>query len=222
MTALLISVLLFLPSAASAKDPLGTISGQVLTQDGKPAKGYIVSVIQAPPQGSPRSSDTLQVVSRTKTDEKGRYRLEKISPGQYLVLGGPIERPTYYPGTLAAGEARPIEVKAGATISNIDFTMTVALSQPNSTLSFGPVNGCVFHDGAAPIIFHLQLVIDVDGVPSKIKVTHGGNAKLREAVKKSVAGWHFRPGTENGRPVKVKVTMELTVQCRKDNEGVEP
>jgi hypothetical protein len=221
MRSLLVSILLFLPSLAWAKDLVGTISGQVLTQDGKPAKGYVVSAIQAPPQGS-SSSETLRVVSRAKTDDKGHYRLEKILPGQYLVLGGPLERPTYYPGTLAAGEAKSIDVKPGATVSKIDFTMTAALPPAKLTLSFGPANGCVSNYGAAPMVFLVQLILDVDGVASNIKVIRGDNPTLREAIKKSVGGWRFRPATENGRPIKAKVTMEVTVWCKKDNEGVEP
>ncbi|MCU1327953.1 MAG: TonB family C-terminal domain protein [Bryobacterales bacterium] len=55
----------------------------------------------------------------------------------------------------------------------------------------------------------LSAVIGVDGTPSEIQVVQGLGKGLDEKAMESVAQWRFQPGTYDGKPVAVKVRMEV-------------
>jgi TonB family protein len=63
---------------------------------------------------------------------------------------------------------------------------------------------------------HLQAVIDTEGKPTDIKVvrsldpTYGLDANAVAAFE----AWRFKPGTREGKPVPVLVTVELTFRLR--------
>ncbi|HEX6364238.1 MAG TPA: TonB family protein [Albitalea sp.] len=63
---------------------------------------------------------------------------------------------------------------------------------------------------------HLQAVIDTEGKPTDIKVvrsldpTYGLDANAVAALE----AWRFKPGTREGKPVPVLVTVELTFALR--------
>ncbi len=57
---------------------------------------------------------------------------------------------------------------------------------------------------------YVECVIDVGGVPTGCKVTHGSNhPSLREAALRCVKGWRFKPLTVRARPA--PALAELTV-----------
>jgi TonB family protein len=58
-------------------------------------------------------------------------------------------------------------------------------------------------------IVTLSAVIGVDGTPSEIQVVQGLGNGLDEKAMESVAQWRFQPGTYDGKPVAVKVRLEV-------------
>jgi hypothetical protein len=65
------------------------------------------------------------IISQTKTDDSGRYRLEGILAGNYLVIEGALEAPTYYPGVIPRKNATIVVVAEGAALTGIDFQVVV-------------------------------------------------------------------------------------------------
>jgi formylglycine-generating enzyme required for sulfatase activity len=98
----------------------GTITGQVIGLDGKPASGLRVAVALADRDGRV-SSD--QLISITKTDESGHYRLNEVAPGRYGILAGPVTSPTYYPGTLDVAGAKIVAIGQGSRTAGLDFAL---------------------------------------------------------------------------------------------------
>ena len=109
----------------------GVVSGQIQTQDGKPATAVRVAAIPAPPPGV-RPQDGIQYyvapppVRVTQTDDQGRYRLANIPPGRYLIAAGLVGLATYYPGQIDALLASVVTVAADAP-SNVDFKLVTPL-----------------------------------------------------------------------------------------------
>jgi hypothetical protein len=63
------------------------------------------------------------LTSLAETDEAGRFRIENIPPGNYYIVAGRVDQPTYYPGTAEIRGGRLIAVAAGETVSGIDFSV---------------------------------------------------------------------------------------------------
>ena len=56
----------------------------------------------------------------------------------------------------------------------------------------------------------LSLVVDESGNPIDIKVIRPLGLGLDEMAIKAVSQWKFKPGTLNGKPVKVQAQIEVT------------
>jgi len=98
--------------------------------------------------GARRAGNGSIVLARlAQTDKDGRYRLEDVPPGRYFIAAGPIDSPTFYPGTLLQNEARVISItQDGPSLSEIDFSLslTAALTSNgvNPTPQFSQQNPC--------------------------------------------------------------------------------
>ena len=57
------------------------------------------------------------------TDQEGRFILEGIRPGRYVVVAGWVDLPTYYPGTQDLKEAMILTIEPGVRVVAIDFTI---------------------------------------------------------------------------------------------------
>jgi protocatechuate 3,4-dioxygenase beta subunit len=107
-----------------AKQPTASITGKV-TVGGKPAAGVIITLTESNPDSLRRSGGrySSDQMVKTTTDEEGRYRLENIAAGRYLINPfAPaliIENERYT--TSAPG--RIINVNDGEARENIDFTL---------------------------------------------------------------------------------------------------
>src|SRR6185295_1345833 len=118
MARLLIAALFLLQSSTN-----GVITGRLTTAGGAPASGTRVAL--RPVSDTPPSSDSVQV-SISETDAAGRYRLDNVPPGRYLITAGQVGRPTFYPGTLVSDDAAVIAVRASETVNVPDFTLQSA------------------------------------------------------------------------------------------------
>ncbi|HZI50446.1 MAG TPA: carboxypeptidase regulatory-like domain-containing protein [Terriglobia bacterium] len=98
----LILIISLLQVATQAQNDKGSVSGRVLSTDGKPAAGVRVAAVVAPEQGTGNPTNVTggpTLLSLAQTDNEGSYRLENIPPGRYYITAGLVDLPTYYPGT---------------------------------------------------------------------------------------------------------------------------
>jgi len=171
MKALLLITALFIQGLQSQTP--GVVTGRLLSKDGSPAPGVRVSAMVVPDGNTPST-----LVSSAETDTAGRYRLENIPPSRYYITAGLVEQPTYYPGVAALSGATAIEVSAGRTISDINFTMAI----PAGVVVRGRVVGLPAQ--SAPVV-------------QRISMNSPGNLPL-DGVLKPDGGFEFtkvRPGT---------------------------
>ena len=116
------TVTIELPRAAA-------ITGQVRDEGAAPRRGVSVSVMRKVDGG------TMQPPARPAvTDDLGRFRVDGLVPGDYLVLASPPAPgardisllPTYYPSVTDRQAAIAIPLAAGATAANVAITMISA------------------------------------------------------------------------------------------------
>ena len=60
----------------------------------------------------------------------------------------------------------------------------------------------------------LECVVQPDGTIGEVRVTKALNPGLDQEAIKAVRQWRFKPGTKDGKPVPVLVTLELTFTLR--------
>jgi hypothetical protein len=123
MPFLLIALMLFTQAR-----PLGVLTGQIRHTDGTPAPGVRVALVL-----EKDASEPIQNIS--VSDAQGRYRIEGIEPGSYLITMGARVSPTYYPGVRNIADARPVRIAAGETMLMID------LQSPKPVRATGRISG---------------------------------------------------------------------------------
>jgi hypothetical protein len=152
----------------------GVVAGTLRGIDGKPAAHVRVGVMPIPEVGQElKGSDTL--VNLGQTDDAGRFLLEEVLPGRYYIVAGRLDSPTFYPGVLEIDEARTIEVRAMATVHDVDFEVMVS----SATFSDVSVTGrIVLNRVNAP----MPPIITIQG--SRVNPSPGlrGQALLPEVV----------------------------------------
>jgi len=107
------------------------VTGRVITVDGTGLAKAKVQLIPVDAQPS-RLGDDL-----TFADQNGRFSLEKIAPGRYLLgvnlASSPDKetpfQPTYYPGTTDRSKATVIEISLGGETSGIEIRMPPRLTE---------------------------------------------------------------------------------------------
>jgi hypothetical protein len=98
----------------------GTASGIVRGPDGKPAAHIRVAAVTLPETPGDRTGTALS--SQTETDEQGRYVLQGIPQGRYMIAAGRVDTPTYHPGTRDMSRATLISVSPGVALAALDFS----------------------------------------------------------------------------------------------------
>jgi hypothetical protein len=121
MFLLFVSILLAIQGIPLNARDTGTVSGVLRNVEGKPAAKVRVAAL-ARPEGmdSPVGS---ALASIAETDENGRYRLESIPPGQYYIVAGRIQVPTFYPGASKMTDGAVVRVAPGAVLAGMDFIL---------------------------------------------------------------------------------------------------
>jgi hypothetical protein len=104
------------------------VSGQVFDSKGVPVALLRLELLTDP--GDPAGAISLnKSFFETTTDASGRFVLNGVSPGRYLlgsnIIGGHTSSvpPTYYPGQRSRNGAYPIQVNLGEAVSNLRFTL---------------------------------------------------------------------------------------------------
>ncbi len=149
--------------------PQAVVTGRIVDQDGNPVNALHVQLVR---REFENSKYAYKVVGQAQkdTDEQGRFRLEGLEPGAYLLGTSSIVDPadrrvnadrgyaaTYYPGTQARAEAKPIVLRAGddftadMTVKSERFqevTVAFAWDKPWNTGSIGTgLTGDSLRDG---------------------------------------------------------------------------
>jgi hypothetical protein len=117
--AILVLILALIQGIPIAPQAGGAVSGVLRNAEGKPAARVRVSA-----RAQQDSTASVALASLAETNEDGRYIIENIPPGQYYIVAGSIDRPTYYPGTQDMAAAKAIQVTAGARLSGFDFAVS--------------------------------------------------------------------------------------------------
>jgi TonB family protein len=60
----------------------------------------------------------------------------------------------------------------------------------------------------------LECVVKTDGTIGDVEVTTSLDAGLDQEAIKAVKQWRFKPGTKDGKPVPVLITLEMTFTLR--------
>jgi hypothetical protein len=118
----------------AAQQP-GTISGVLRNADGRPAVGARVSAL-AKPDSPTEAADLFDLSSIAQTDEQGRFRLENVPPGEYYIIAGRVDVPTYFPGTSQITAGTIVKVAPAASIGGIDFSMSDSSIRTAATDTF--------------------------------------------------------------------------------------
>jgi hypothetical protein len=117
--------------------PDGVITGRITDQDGDPVAGSQVSALRSSYIQGRRQ---MVILAATVTDDQGNFRIPNLPPGRYHLSArppipgaagdggdrnGPHEAnvPTYYPNSLDAANASPLNVMAGAELQGIDIRL---------------------------------------------------------------------------------------------------
>ena len=58
-------------------------------------------------------------------------------------------------------------------------------------------------------VVKISTIVTSLGLPSESRVTHGLNAEEDRTALEALKQWRFQPGTKEGKPVNVRVTIEI-------------
>jgi len=110
---------------------LSTLSGAITDEYGDPMEGVGVEVLQVRYEGGRRW--LMPAGPARLTDDRGRYRLYGLLPGQYVVSAAigqvtsddlPGYGRAYFPGTPNAGNAQYVTVGFAQDLASVDFSMS--------------------------------------------------------------------------------------------------
>jgi hypothetical protein len=206
MKAVLLGFILFTQGITQAPADSGTVTGIVRTSSGAPATGVRVSAMARPSIPADAAAE-VSTSSLTQTDDQGRYRLENIPPGSYVIAAGRVALPTYYPATLDMSKGTAVSIAASAVVTNINITMDDASIRPSDSATDvsdvagltlpvqvrmeGDAKQPVFADGRSVMI---RFTRTKDGAISESPL----NASiLNLPVPNSLPGYEYRVTVEN-------------------------
>jgi hypothetical protein len=201
---LLMTVLLIVSAAApqSNNNRGGAISGRVVDSDGRPLAGVSVATFPGQyfyipvdyPDGRHEMSHTSAVGAGTlgaaTTNDRGEYRLEYRPAGEYFLCVSGRNMPscsedstgaTFFPGTTEPSQSRPVNVRAGSDLS--DVNIVVQTSAPRGVSISGTLLG---GDGKIASAYKTTFYL----VPTRLQepVNGRGVLSLKNAVSDSDAG----------------------------------
>jgi len=123
MITALLTAFLAIQGVPPAAQQGGTIAGILRNADGRPAVGARVAAL-ARPESQLEAAAAADLSSIAATDEQGRYKLEDIPPGQYYIIAGRVDVPTYYPGTSQMSSGTVVKVAPGVALEGLDFAIS--------------------------------------------------------------------------------------------------
>jgi hypothetical protein len=181
-------IALFLMRQVSAAPPengaSGVVEGVVRTAAGNPAAGVRVTAVVPPPADGDVSSNAT-MASIAQTDAEGRYRLEKIPPGQYYISAGRVDVPTYYPGTIQLLRGTIVTIRPGTVTPEISFVLDDASVGRSEQGQRGASRQAAYNQpplGDGPVGLTVEVTIQVEG-GGKVPVFGGNYYSVLRLVK---------------------------------------
>jgi hypothetical protein len=116
MTRILLALVFLQVVATPLQDRTGAVIGRVRVDDGTPVAAIRVAVRRV--ADVTNGDKVLESISLT--DATGRYRLDNIAPGRYLVVVVRNGAEIYSPGVADAARAAVVEVRASSTVEAPD------------------------------------------------------------------------------------------------------
>lgn len=203
---------------------LGSISGVLQDATGQPARRIWIEII--------RAADHKPLgIDRGLTDDQGRYRIQAVPPGKYLLgvhlksppsgskyLWKPFER-SYYPGTRAVEAALPITVASAQAITAADWKLGLPLQKRE-------IRGLVLGPEGKPVS-SVYVALKADGYDQNADLsptTNRGEFSLEAltgisySVQAATEAWHCHriPVPNSDAPVTIKLDRpgKNCGQCR--------
>jgi hypothetical protein len=108
----------------------GVITGRVSDENGDPVQGATVSLMRLQFANGRRT--LVDAGQGRRTNDLGRFRLFGVQPGRYALVASaattgafrlPGYAPTYYPGSLAAGDAQLVTVSPGSEDTVVELRL---------------------------------------------------------------------------------------------------
>ena len=100
----------------------GTVTGTLRDATGRPLEGVRVAAVAK--AGTPEEAlGAAAMAGLAQTDAQGRFTLESIPPGRYVIAAGRLDRQTYYPGTSRQEDATIVTISPGVAIPGINFVL---------------------------------------------------------------------------------------------------
>lgn len=87
-------LLLLMQQAPNGPSEDGVVEGVLKTSAGRPAAGVRVTAVVPPTSDDTASGAAMASIAQT--DAEGRYRLERIPPGQYYIAAGRSTTPSIH------------------------------------------------------------------------------------------------------------------------------
>jgi hypothetical protein len=141
----------------------GTVTGVLRDAAGMPAPGIRMAAVTRPDSLENIFEGTV-MAGIAETDAEGKFILENIPPGRYVIAAGRLDLQTYYPGTQTLAEATVVTISPGATISGINFVLNSA--------SFGRAANSLLGPAAISAAIPVRVLVEGNG---KLPISSGGN-----------------------------------------------
>ncbi len=112
----------------------GVITGRVIDAEGRPVIATDVRLFSVGEKGMPKREVDYNIWEMFQTDDRGRYRIYGLAAGRYIISAGGewasglVRRKsseTFYPDATDQSQAKIIEVKEGAEVTDIDIRLGV-------------------------------------------------------------------------------------------------
>lgn len=168
MSGILLALILVLQGIPDQQG--GTVTGVLRDSRGMPVAGVRMAAVTRGDVIENTAAGSMAGI--TETDAQGRFMLENIPPGKYVIAAGRLDLQTYYPGTQVLADATVLTITRGSTVANINFVL--------SDTSFGrasiePFAGSLTLAGVAssPPVATIPVTVRVDN-GGKLPVTANG------------------------------------------------
>jgi hypothetical protein len=123
----------------------GTVTGVLRDTQGMPVPGIRIGAVAQSDAVTDASGSAMAGIALT--DDEGRFTLENVPPGRYVIAAGRLDRHTFYPGTQNRAEATVLTISPGSTTRGINFVVnSISLGKPEVALGLAWARQAAYED----------------------------------------------------------------------------